>query len=285
MEDQSKFLELLGEIQRIAHAQNRSMTKEEIGKYFADENLSDAQMQAVYQYLGEHHIKVQGYEYVPPKMEVETKEKAEEDKPKQKKTTNQSKVSSKRNRSAENHSLYVSELSKLPEGLPPEELICAYLEGRTSVRNEIVEGFLKHVVALAGRYKERKIGQDELIAEGNLALMQTMAEIEEDCESYILIDGSIDQKRFFATIETNIIHAMEQFIDEQMETKDQEQAMLAKTNLLNEAAKYLTEEIGRVPTIEELSQYTKIDREEIARLRGLSEDAKRVADSEEERFS
>ena len=76
---------------------------------------------------------------------------------------------------------------------------------------------------------------------------------------------------------------MEQYIDEQTESKDQEQAMLAKTNLLNEAAKYLTEEIGRVPTIEELSKYTKIDREEIGRLRGLSEDAKRVADSEGEK--
>lgn len=283
MEDQSKFLELLGEIQKIAHAQNQSMTKEEISKYLADEQLSDVQMQAVYQYLGEHHIKVQGYDYVPPKIEVESEEKAaEKDKPKQKKTTNQSKVSSKRNRSEENHSLYVSELSKLPEGLPLEEKICAYLEGNTSIRNEIVEGFLKHVVAIAERYKERQVGQDELIAEGNLALMQTIAEIEEVSDNYILIDGSIDQKRFFTTIETNIIHAMEQFIDEQTETKDQEQAMLAKTNLLNEAAKYLTEEIGRVPTIEELSQYTKIDREEIGRLRGLSEDAKRVADSEEE---
>lgn len=284
MEDQSKFLELLGEIQRIAHAQNQSMTKEEISTYLADEHLSDVQMQAVYQYLGEHHIKVQGYDYVPPKMEMEPEEKvAEKDKPKQKKTTNQSKVSSKKNRSEENHSLYISELSKLPEGLPSEEKICAYLEGNTSIRNEIVEGFLKHVVVIAERYKERQVGQDEIIAEGNLALIQTMAEIEEVSDSYILIDGSIDQKRFFTTIETNIIHTMEQYIDEQTESKDQEQAMLAKTNLLNEAAKYLTEEIGRVPTIEELSQYTKIDREEIGRLRGLSEDAKRVADSEGEK--
>lgn len=284
MEEQSKFLELLGEIQRIAHAQNQSMTKEEIRTYLADEDLSEEQMQAVYQYLGEHHIKVQGYDYVPPKMEMEPEEKvAEKDKPKQKKTTNQSKVSSKKNRSEQNHSLYISELSKLPEGLPSEEKICAYLEGNTSIRNEIVEGFLKHVVAIAERYKERQVGQDEIIAEGNLALIQTMAEIEEVSDSYILIDGSIDQKRFFTTIETNIIHTMEQYIDEQTESKDQEQAMLAKTNLLNEAAKYLTEEIGRVPTIEELSQYTKIDREEIGRLRGLSEDAKRVADSEGEK--
>lgn len=47
--------------------------------------------------------------------------------------------------------------------------------------------------------------------------------------------------------------------------------ILAKTNLLNEAAKYMTEEIGRVPTIDELSEYTKISREEINNLRGLSE--------------
>ena len=60
--------------------------------------------------------------------------------------------------------------------------------------------------------------------------------------------------------------------------KDWEDAVLAKTNLLHEAAKYMTEELGRVPTVQELSDYTKISKEEISNIMGLSEDAKRVAD-------
>ena len=70
---------------------------------------------------------------------------------------------------------------------------------------------------------------------------------------------------------------MESYIDETTTEKDWESTVLAKTNLLHEAAKYMTEEMGRVPTIEELSEYTKIAREEIKDIMGLSEDAKRVA--------
>ena len=74
-----------------------------------------------------------------------------------------------------------------------------------------------------------------------------------------------------------IVNAIENSIDDVTKDKDWESAVLARTNLLNEAAKYLTEEIGRVPTKEELSDYTKIPKEEIESIMGLSEDAKRVA--------
>ena len=47
----------------------------------------------------------------------------------------------------------------------------------------------------------------------------------------------------------------------------------------HEAAKYLTEENGNIPSKEELSEYTKIPVEEIKRIMGLSEDTKRVASS------
>ena len=78
-----------------------------------------------------------------------------------------------------------------------------------------------------------------------------------------------------------ITHAMELYIDEVTASKDWESAVLAKTNLLHEATKYMAEEMGRIPTIEELSEYTKISREEIKDIMGLSEDARRVAQAEE----
>ena len=76
-----------------------------------------------------------------------------------------------------------------------------------------------------------------------------------------------------------IVNAMESFIDMETSGKDWENAMLAKANLLHEAAKYLTEENGNIPSKEELSEYTKIPVEEIKRIMGLSEDTKRVASS------
>ena len=57
--------------------------------------------------------------------------------------------------------------------------------------------------------------------------------------------------------------------------------MLAKTNLLHEATKYMAEEMGRIPTVEELSEYTRISVIEILQIMGLSEDAARVANTTE----
>ena len=95
---------------------------------------------------------------------------------------------------------------------------------------------------------------------------------------YIKPDGTPDYQAFEGTLETEIVNAIESMIDDMSNDKDWEDAVLAKTNLLHEAAKYMTEELGRVPTVQELSDYTKISKEEISNIMGLSEDAKRVAD-------
>ncbi len=121
---------------------------------------------------------------------------------------------------------------------------------------------------------------DEIIAEGNVGLMTAMQIIGQNRQEYILKNGSLDYEKFFGTLNLEITHAMEIYIDEMTESKDWESAMLAKTNLLHEAAKYMAEEMGRMPTVEELSEYTKISRDEIKDIMGLSEDAKRVAQAE-----
>ena len=98
---------------------------------------------------------------------------------------------------------------------------------------------------------------------------------------YIRQNGNLNFEKFFGTLDMEITHAMELYIDEVTASKDWESAVLAKTNLLHEATKYMAEEMGRIPTIEELSEYTKISREEIKDIMGLSEDARRVAQAEE----
>ena len=121
---------------------------------------------------------------------------------------------------------------------------------------------------------------DGILAEGDGRLMTARQIIGENRQEYILKNGSLDYEKFFGTLNLEITHAMEIYIDEMTESKDWESAMLAKTNLLHEAAKYMAEEMGRMPTVEELSEYTKISRDEIKDIMGLSEDAKRVAQAE-----
>jgi len=287
MEEQSRFLEMLQGIKEIAGAQQNVLTKEEIKKYLGEEGLSEEQMDAVYHYLGENHIKVEGYTYIPAGAEekkavmgnVGEKKgfgmaKAAE---KEKKTGSAAKES----RREANMRLYRQEIARVADNLEEaEEMILSFLHGDLSVKGIIIEKYLKRVTEIADGYKKRNMPMDEVIAEGNVGLMVAMQIIEQNRMEYILPDGRLDANKFFGTLNLEISHAMETYIDEMAISKDWENAMLAKTNLLHEATKYMVGEIGRIPTIEELSEYTKISREEIKDIMELSEDAKRVASAE-----
>lgn len=292
MENQSKLLEIMQEIKEIAAAQQNKLTKEEVQKYLGSENLSEEKWQAVYQYLGENNIKVEGYCFVPVSKSSDiTKKKTEADKNNAEEVSEQTeKKESRRNatgkageekesRRETNMKLYRREIAGFA-GEPEETQILAFLQGDNNLKNTIIEKYLQKVIKIADNYKKRNVPADELIAEGNVGLLTGMKIIEQNKKEYVLADGSLNKVKFFGMLDMEITHAMEMYIDDITESADWENAMLAKTNLLHEAAKYMAEEIGRVPTIEELSEYTKISREEIKDIMGLSEDAKRVASGE-----
>ena len=157
--------------------------------------------------------------------------------------------------------------------------------GDTALRDKLAENKLNHVIKLASGYKKREavvnktVSIDEIIAEGNVGLLVGISVIEENRERYFKEDGTPDYEAVHGTINMEILSAMESFIDMESEDKDWENTVIAKINLLHEAAKYLTEESGSIPTKEELSEYTKIPVEEIDSIMNISEDTKRVASS------
>lgn len=268
MENQGKLIEMLQEMKEIAQSQNNYLTKNEIVKYLGDTVLSKEQLQAVYHYLGENHIEVEGYVYISDRIEEETSDQGDDKQEKKEKS-----------RRSQNLNMYQEELNEALADLEDiDQVLLAFLQGEESARNELITLRLPSVVEMAKNYEKRKVSIDDLIAEGNVGLVAGIEKLYQNKENYFK-DTIINKKKFFEDLNSEIQQAIENFIDETTESKDWEDAILAKTNLLNEAAKYMTEEIGRVPTIDELSEYTKISREEINNLRGLSEDAKRVADS------
>ena len=60
-------------------------------------------------------------------------------------------------------------------------------------------------------------------------------------------------------------------VDAQISDKDQEMKIVAKINLVHEVARTLAEELGRIATVFELSEYTKLPLEEIEDMINLSE--------------
>lgn len=266
MENQDRFLSLLREMVEIAHAQQDRLTKEEIRKYLDGQELTEKNMQAVYHYLGENRIVVEGYDFVP---EPATRAAGHMDK-------KEKMAAGRETRREANMRLYHQEVERLSGDLGKEEaMLLSFLKGDFSLKNVIIEKYLHKVVEFAQRYKKRKVPLDEVIAEGNLGVMAAMQIIMENHEEYILPGEVVDIAKFFGTLEMETIHAMECYIDGMTDSKDWENTMLAKTNLLHEAVKYMTEEMGRMPTLEELSEYTKISEREIKEISGLSKEVKK----------
>ena len=287
MEEQSKFLEMLEDMKEIARAQENQLTREEIRDYLGDMELSEEQWQAVYRYLGACRIRVPGYEYVAEDiLEKENivgsplaKGSSGKGKSEKEALYDGRKMSSALAGSSKIQKRYHQDLRNLPsdrQNVPLQE-IEKYLKGDLQYRDQIIESRLHQVVEIAERYKKYAVPLEELIAEGNLGLLHGMMKVEADRENLVLPDGAADVPAFLKLLEQEVITAIEQLINQETESKGQEAAMLAKTNLLHESAKYLTEENGKVPTVQELSEYARVPAGEIRQIMGLSEDAKRVA--------
>lgn len=289
MEDQGKFLEMLQGIKEIAASQQNRLTQEEIKKYLGEESLSEEKMKAVYQYLGESGITVEGYRFIPVQAVSEEENENQEDSGETSVTERKDNSENKEktsddsvSRSEANMQIYREELHQVSgQKEEDEENILAFLQGDQSKRDTVIYMGLNRVIELAGKYEKRSVPMDEMIAEGNVGLMFAMKIIEENREEYITSDGSLDNEKFFGTLDMEVTRAIEEWIDEETNNQDWENAVLAKINLLHEATKHLTEELGKVPTMKELAEYTRISEEEIENIRSLSEDAKRVAEQDE----
>lgn len=262
MEEQGKFLEILSEIKDIAALQQNTLEEEEIKKYLGNMELDSRQMEAVYNYLNAEGIKITGHVKTPVITGNNTPE----------------------SRALYNRQLYKQKADMLvPGGKELCNIIKMFLMGEETYRDKLAESKLAYVIECASKYKgriavtDKTISIDEIISEGNVGLLTGISIIEENKAQYIKQDGVPDYEAVNGIINMEITSAMESFIDMETSGKDWESAVLARANLLHEAAKYLTEKNGSRPSKEELSEYTRLPVEEIIKIMNLSEDTKRVA--------
>ena len=299
MSDQGKFIEALDAVKNIAVSQNNSLTKEEIKKYLSDMNLSKKQFEQVYYYLSLSGINIEGYRFIPKAVDLRSENKNQKDeeetsvKPDEKSKEQDKKENGTDEKRAEyNSRIYMDEIKKLDyyEDDDEKKLVSEFLNGDKKARNKFIENRLTQVINIANKYSDREavkkeiIGVDELIAEGNVGLLEAISVIEENKKNYVDAAGKPVFESIDGTIYMEVTNSIESLLDSMTSDKDWESAVLARTNLLNEAAKYMTEEMGRVPTKEELSEYTKIPVDEIRGIMGLSKDTQRIADTTAVRY-
>ena len=282
--EQYKLLEYMEEIKAIAAAQQNRITKEEIRQYLKDMELGEQQMEAVYHYLASGHIAIEGYQYIPEQEEAAdlsvqpggeaAQKKVQKEKSSAAEKTRREEDEPKKtpDRAEQNLRRYRRELSELEINSQEEiqEMFRRYLSGENHLRNALAEGHLAYVSSLAGKYCRRGVAVEEIIAEGNLGLMNALLVLEEGAEQFLNEDGLADMEKIQNVIQMEVRQAMENMIDEAVSGKDWENTVLAKMNLLHEAAKHLAEEYGRTATMAELVEYTKMPAAEIRDMIELS---------------
>ena len=267
-------------------------------------NLSKKQFEQVYYYLSLSGINIEGYRFIPKAVDLRSENKNQKDeeetsvkpdeksKEQDKKENGTDEKALSKKRAEYNSRIYMDEIKKLDyyEDDDEKKLVSEFLNGDKKARNKFIENRLTQVINIANKYSDREavkkeiIGVDELIAEGNVGLLEAISVIEENKKNYVDAAGKPVFESIDGTIYMEVTNSIESLLDSMTSDKDWESAVLARTNLLNEAAKYMTEEMGRVPTKEELSEYTKIPVDEIRGIMGLSKDTQRIADTTAVRY-
>ena len=246
MIEQGKFLEMLKEIMEVARVQENHISKEELANLLGDVELSEEQFNSVYAYLAENKIQVEGFVYVPPKKEVEI--------PEEEKVTEEDSIFLK---------MYKEELQEV-EHLTKDEkevFLGELVRGEESNKQHLINGFLHDVITIVQKYKNKGVRVEDLIQEGNMGLVMAVNELEGVAEA-------VEEAYLLNVIE----HAIVAAIDEESNEESEEDTIVAKANLIREAAKHLEEELGQAPSVKELQEYTKITEEEIRDILNLSKE-------------
>lgn len=254
MNDINKFQELLKKTLEIAKNQKNRMEVQTIKDIFAEWELSDSQLDEISGYLAANQIEVAGY--VQPEELKILEKNSDPGKPYEPK-----KINSKDSVYLKD---YLEELAGITEGSREEEirLLHRMKQGDSAAKQRYIELNLRRVVEIAEEYKNRGMTAEDLIQEGNMALIQSIQELPaaDDIEQV--------QRHVYETIRDHLAES----VKEQQENDTMENAVMKKMNRLYASLKKLESQLGRKANITELADYMKITEDEIQDILELSAD-------------
>ena len=242
MENRAEFLKKLGNLVEVAKINGNKISVEEVQRFFSDEDLTEEQMELVFDYLLSQKVVVQGYLKLDEEEEVENTYTEEE----------QSYLEE-----------YLNDLKAFKEEKvgEREQLIRTLVLGDITAKGRLVEVYLKDVVEIAKSMHCEEVFLGDLIQEGNMGLL-------------VGLDTIRTMDKAHETIVQHIKEQMQALIAEVTDLSNRDKRMVEKVNALDEAIKTLSEELGRKVTIDELALYMGMSEEEIDDiLRLMGEDS------------
>lgn len=266
MVDKITFMETLHSVQEIIQTNAEPITKEVIQEYFKEMDLSKEQQEMIYQYL----LKSQE-EPVVDILELGGEEDDEISTSSGKFSYDSSSISQKipSGISQDNYTTvsqfehskhfqrYLREIKEIPI-LSEEQKFVLYkrlLLGEREVMEEISRQWLGKIIEIAKTYVSDKLLLEDLVQEGNIGLLLGIEQILGNSNSSNI---KLDISDLESKLEIYIKESIEDYQKEIEGMDSGEYTILAKVNLIYAAQKALAEQSGTIPTLQELSKYTKI---------------------------
>lgn len=235
MKQEELFSSLLAQVIEQARNQGNCVSQEEVKTIFEPLQLSEEQMQLVYDYLLKHKVGIDRPVNLDDYITDEEKNYLDN---------------------------YLEELRGLPAYSQGEKEACAMrcMAGEIDAQGELIQCFLNDVVSIAKLYAGQGVALEDLIGEGNLAL--TMGSGMLGC-----LEKASEAEGMLAKM---IMDAMEDLIGERTEIEKEDRKVLDRINKVSDKVQTMYEELHRAVTVDELVQETKMSEKYIREAMKLS---------------
>ena len=241
--DEQQFRKNLIRLKAEARKQGDILSKEQIHKEFIMLNITDVQLELVYQYLKDEKITLVENEEERLGNDVEPKEEVIGDYLK----------------------MYIEDLNTMNIPDKDERLnrITDVLLDKSKAGEVIPTLYLKEVVDIAKLYEGQGVAIEDLIGEGNIGVLLGIKMLD-------TCDTPVEVEEFMVKM---IMDSMEGLIMEQYSEVDFDLKVLERVNELNDCAKAFSEDIGRKATIKEIALEMEMSEEYIKETLQLSGNA------------
>lgn len=235
MKKEEIFAKELAAVVRLGKNQGNTLSKEQVKEGFPLSEIEEEKLTFVYEYLEKNQIRVD--EAFDPDAIMSSEDK-------------------------DFVAMFLEDIASLPK-LTDEEVkahILGAMEDKKESRDALIPHYLEKVVEIAKLYAGQGVLMEDLIGEGNVALiaaisMMSCVESLEEADGYI------------AGI---VMDAMEVLIAEEVDAKEVDDKIAEKVNLVAEAAEALYADLRRKVTPEELAAETDFTVAEIVEAYKLS---------------
>lgn len=264
MEDKAKFQEKLKQMLEYAKQKKNVLESQEVVDFFKDTELDEKKLEKIYDFLEKQGIDILRFQeeketddllLEPDDSEIEEEEEVDIDSIDLAVSENVGVDDPVR--------MYLKEIGKVPLLSTEKEIELAkrMAEGDDEAKKELEEANLRLVVSIAKRYVGRGMQFLDLIQEGNLGLIKAV-------EKFDYTKGY----KFSTYATWWIRQAITRAIADQARTIRIPVHMVETINRLLRAQRQLVQDLGREPTLEELSEYMDLPLARVREIQKISQE-------------